>query len=82
MIMKDNVIGLHGKSYNGTPYTINVQVAEGKIKTIVLCGKPSRDVAEIVKDFSNCHESAPENIVNSIKLTMIRHNEYVQTVSV
>ena len=78
--MVDGVVGLHGKAYNGTPYTVNVQVLCGKVKTIILCGRPCKPVKDIVEDFANMNASIAENVVDSIKITMLQHNEYVQTV--
>ncbi len=78
--MEKHFIGLHGKAYNGTPYTINVHVYEGKIQTITLCGKPCKSVKDIVEDFSNMQGVTAENVLNTIRLAMIQHNEYVQTV--
>lgn len=78
--MNDGIIGLHGKSYNGTPYAVNIQVDGGKVKTIVLSGRPCKPVKDIVEDFTNMNANAAENVINTIRLKMLQHNEYVQTV--
>lgn len=74
------IIGLHGKSYNGTPYTINIIINDGSVKELKAFGKPCKAVNDIVQNFHEIKAKNPQNIVDSIKLTMIQHNEYVQTV--
>lgn len=74
------IIGLHGKAYNGTPYTVNIVITNNKIEEMILCGKPCKSVKDIVNDFANLQAKNAENVINTIKLKMLQHNEYVQTV--
>lgn len=78
--MNDGVIGLQGKSYNGTPYAISIIVCSGKVNKIILKGRPCKSVKDIVYDFTQMHANVAENVINTIKLKMLQHNEYVQTV--
>ena len=75
------IVGLHGKAYNGTPYTVSITVTGETINELVLSGKACKAVKDMVEDFANLKARNATNVIDSIKITMIRYNEYVQTLA-
>lgn len=79
--MADGVFGLQGKSrYNNTPYTVNVNVVNGKVREIVTCGKPHREVLSVVDQMSRLIGSSGDHVLSVIEITMRQVSEYVQKV--
>lgn len=68
---------LHGIHY-GTRYSISVILTGDTVNGVVLKGKPCSDVKAIVEQLHNVAGSAPENVIDPIKLAMAMNNEFVK----
>lgn len=65
-----------GKTHLRNTYTVKIQVADGKIDTIQIMGRPNLFVEETCRSFEMKHPKNVEDVLSVIKLEMIKRSEY------